>query len=144
MFALGRKCFLWLFISTLLLALLIGSLGTLTVVLLKTRTNNLLTPWKEPSRGNLVRLLLPNFFFIFVWYSFQKTGFLNPSSNSFFSFTLSLLYKVTIRTYSSIVILNVVAAIFDITQSLLQFNSRWILQLINYSNILVEQLFLHF
>ena len=29
------------------------------------------------------------------------------------------------------VILNVVSAIVDITQSLLQFNSRWILQLIN-------------
>ena len=29
------------------------------------------------------------------------------------------------------VILNVVSAIVDITQSLVQFNSRWILQLIN-------------
>ena len=47
------------------------------------------------------------------------------------------------------VILNVVSAIVDIIQSLVQSNSRWILQLINgilkifknYSDILVEQLF---
>ena len=40
--------------------------------------------------------------------------------------------KVTTGTYNFVfVILNAVLAIVDITQSLLQFNSRWILQLIN-------------
>ena len=73
MFALGRKCFLWMFISTLLLVLLIGSLGTLTVVLLKARTSNLLTPWNEASRGNLLRLLLSKFIdYIFVNRSFKS------------------------------------------------------------------------
>ena len=45
---------------------------------------------------------------------------------------MSLLDKVTIGTYNFVfVILNAVLAIVDITQSLLKFNSRWILQLIN-------------
>ena len=69
---------------------------------------------------------------IFVCYSFQYTGLLNPSSNSFTNFTLSLLDKVRIGTYNFVTVaLNVVSAIADITQSLLQFNSRWILQLIS-------------
>ena len=60
-------------------------------------------------------MLLPKFFDSgFVWYSFQQTGILNPSSNSFTSFTLSLLEKVTIGTYNFVfVILNVVAVIVD-------------------------------
>ena len=51
---------------------------------------------------------------------------------SFNSFTLSLLNKVTIGTYNFVfVILNIVLVIVDITQSLLQFSSRWVLQLNN-------------
>ena len=123
-----------MFLKFLLLVLLIWLLGTVTVVLLKARTNNL-TPWKESSRGNLVRLLLSKSLvsiFFFFWYSFQWTGLLNPSCNSFTSFTLSLLDKVTIGFYNLVfVILNVVSTIIDITQSLLQFNSKWILQLIS-------------
>ena len=69
---------------------------------------------------------------ISVWYSFQLTGLLNPSSNSFTSFTLSFLQKVTIGTYNFVfVILNVVSATVDVTQSVLHLNSRWILQLVN-------------
>ena len=84
-----------------MLVLLIGLLGTVTVVLLKAKTNNLLTPWKEASRGNLVRFLLSkSLVSIFVWYLFQQTGLLNSSSNSFTNFTLSLLDKVTIGTYN--------------------------------------------
>ena len=50
---------------------------------------------------------------------------MNPLSNRFTSFTLSLLDKVTIGTYNFvIVILNVVLAVVDITQSLVQSNSR--------------------
>ena len=113
-------CFFQLFLSPL-------------SVLSKARTNNLRTPWKEASRGNLVRLLFSKFLdYIFVWYSFKQTGLLNHSSNSFISFTLSLLNKVTIGTYNLVfVILNVVSAIVDIIQSFVQFNSRWIFQLIN-------------
>ena len=48
-----------------------GQIG-LTVMLLEARTNNLLTPWEEASRGNLARLLLSkSLVSIFVWYSFQ-------------------------------------------------------------------------
>ena len=42
------------------------------------------------------------------------------------------------------VILNVVSAIVDITQSLLQFNSRWILQLINGISKYLQKLFKYF
>ena len=111
---------MWLLLKTLLLVVLIGSLRILSVMSLKARTNNL------PNCYYL------NFVSIFVCYSFQYTGLLNPSSNSFTNFTLSLLDKVRIGPYNFVyVILNVVSAIVDITQSLLQFNSRWILQLIN-------------
>ena len=112
MFTLGRKYFLWLSLKTQLLVLFIGLLGTVTVVLVKARKNNLLTPWKEASIGNLVRFLLSKFLVsIFVWYSFQQTGLLNASSNSFTSFTLSLLDKIKIGMNNFVfVILNVILA----------------------------------
>ena len=62
---------------------------------------------------------------IFVWYSFQQPSLLNPSFNSFTGFTLSLLDKVTIGPYNFVfVISNVVSAVVEITQSLVQLNSR--------------------
>ena len=42
------------------------------------------------------------------------------------------------------VILNVVLAIVDLTQCLLQFNSRWILQLINYISKELQKLLKYF
>ena len=102
-----------------------GSLRTSAVVLLKAKTKNLLTPWKDCYYLGFLTL------FLFDTHS-KKIGFLNPSFNTFNSFTLPLLDKVTIGTYNLVfVILNVVSTIVDITQSFLQFNSRWILQLIN-------------
>ena len=74
-------------------------------------------------------LLSSKFFdFILVLYSFQEVGLLNPSFNCFVSFTLSSANKATMGIYNY----NVVSpAILDITQFLVQLNSRWILQFIN-------------
>ena len=74
-------------------------------------------------------LLSSKFFdFILVLYSFQEVGLLNPSFNCFVSFTLSSADKATMGIYNY----NVVSpAILDITQFLVQLNSRWILQFIN-------------
>ena len=70
---------------------------------------------------------------IFVSYSFQWTGLLNTSYNTFTSFALSLLDKVTIGAYNFVfVILNVeTPTTLDITQYFIQLNSRLVLQLIN-------------
>ena len=64
--------------------------------------------------------------FLFLFDILPETGQLNPSTNCFTSFALSWLDKVTIGTYNFVFfILNFVApTIFDITQFLLQFNSR--------------------
>ena len=74
-------------------------------------------------------LLSSKFFdFILVLCSFQEVGLLNPSFNCFVSFTLSSADKATMGIYNY----NVVSpAILDITQFLVQLNSRWILQFIN-------------
>ena len=121
----GRKYFVWLFLSALLLVLSTGSLRTLAAVLLKAKTKNLLTPSKDCYYLDFLAL------FLFDTHS-KNMGFLNPFFNTFNSFTLPLLDKVTIGTYNFVfVILNVVSTIVDITQSFIQFNSRWILQLIN-------------
>ena len=67
-------------------------------------------------------LLSSKFFdFILVLYSFQEVGLLNPSFNCFVSFTLSSADKATMGIYNY----NVVSpAILDITQFLVQLNSR--------------------
>ena len=116
-----------------MLVLLIGLLLSLAVVLLKAKTNNFLTPWKEALKGNLVKFLSSEFLVsIFVWYYSSKIGLLNPSSNNFTNFTLSWLHKVTIGTYYFVfVILKLMLAIVGFTQSLIQSNLGWILQLIN-------------
>ena len=73
-------------------------------MLFKARTNNLLTPSKEASRGNLASFYYLNLLFLF----FFVTQSINRSFKSFASFTLSLLNKVTIRTYNLVfIILNV-------------------------------------
>ena len=47
MFTLGGKHFLWMFLKTVSLM----GLLSLSVVLLKARTNSLLTPWNEASKS---------------------------------------------------------------------------------------------
>ena len=55
------------------------------------------------KRSFKIRLSLSRFFdSIFVLYSIQKTGFLNPSFSCFDSSTLSLVDRVTIGTYTSV------------------------------------------
>ena len=65
-----------------------GFLSSLTAVLLKARTQNLLTSWKEESNEILKGLLSPKSLdFIPVLYWFQQADILNSSFDCFVSYT---------------------------------------------------------